>query len=53
MLRIKPMKNLLAKLRDAACLLMTVPPYLARTPKELLLPREVIERDQRIKGDDE
>ncbi len=26
-------------------LLMTVPPYLARTPQELLLPREVVERD--------
>jgi len=25
--------------------LLTVPPYLARTPEELLLPREVVERD--------
>ncbi len=28
-------------------LLMTVPPYLARSPRELLLPAEVIERDSR------
>ena len=28
-------------------LLMTVPPYLARSPKELLLPREVVEKDRK------
>ena len=26
--------------------LLTVPPYLARSPEELLLPREVIKRDR-------
>ncbi len=26
-------------------MLMTIPPYLARTPKELLLPKEVVEKD--------
>lgn len=33
-------------------LLMTVPPYLARNAKELLLPREVVERAPQIKGDE-
>lgn len=29
------------------CYLMTVPPYYARTPREMLLPREVVERDRK------
>ena len=28
-------------------LLMTVPPYLARSPKDLLLPRKVVEADRK------